>query len=273
MNADNAARARMGKLKKEAESLGIPFQDDISEDTLKAAIALRKEELAAMEESKAAVSTKSGSVDESMSKFADAISSALVKGQIEAARLQKDGYEDTTHEVDPEDLGEVKIYYAPCIFWVLPPKTVAGRKVRAPYRKIEFKMDRGSAVQVGTQWQTKYTSIFATDNVKEQAYMETHPKFNQMFFLSHKGAEVTTEQTKFAQSFGRHIDALRSVQHNELNTRAAKLGIAVSHDMSLHTMRTLIAERMAKDEIETEKLSIQRAVDEDKRLALLKQST
>lgn len=256
----------MGKLKKKAEGYGIPVHDEMSEDLLREAI--REYEDAA---GIAQPTTGSGITKDDLLQMGKILGQEIAKGNKEAALASKDQEEETIVEVDPADIGELKIYYAPMIFWILPAKRVAGRLQKAPYKKIVFKLDRGSAVQVGTQWQTKYISAFATDNRKEQAYMETHPMFNRMFFLSHKDADVTSEQARYGMMFSKHIQALGTTMAHELYQRGAQLDIPMSHDMSLNTMRTLLATKLADIETENEKLNLQRLAAEADRLSLISQ--
>ena len=263
-NADNALKARMGKLKKDADDLGITYQEDITEEMLRAAIKEAKE-LAGDKEPKEVAPTQGFDYKE----FAKALGSEIAKGNKEAKEEQ--GNEETFIEVDPADIGEIKFYYVPYIFWILPAKRVAGRLVKAPYRKIVFKLDRGSAVQVGTQWQTRYMSVYATDNMKEQLFMETHPLFNRVFFLSHKEAQITNDQVKYAQAFAKHLQSLGTVMAPELYQRAAHLDLRISHDMSLSALRTALAERMATAEIEAGKAQLHAIMAEQSRATLLTQ--
>lgn len=266
---DNAARARMGKLKKKAETLGITVHEDMTEEVLTEAIR-QYEEANSGDDQKPAMSTGLSPTD--LLAFGKAIGQEIAKGNAAVAKADKENEEETFIEPDPADIGDIKFYYAPYYWWILPAKRVGGKLVKAPLRKIVFKLDRGSAVQVGTQWQTKYVCVYATDNKKEQAYMESHPAFNRLFFLSHKGAEVTSEQTKHAMAFGRHLKALENTMATELHARGAKLGVLMSHDMSLHTLRTMIADKLATEEIVAEKLNMQRLVQEQDRLSLIQQT-
>jgi len=260
----------MGKLKKKAEGLGITVHEDMTEEVLTEAIR-QYEEAHAGDQPPAPTPTQSLTPNDLLA-FGKVIGAEIAKGNAAVAKADKDNQEETFIEPDPADLGEIKFYYAPYSWWILPAKRIAGKLVKAPYKKIVFKLDRGSAVQVGTQWQTKYVCVYATDNKKEQAYMETHPAFNRLFFLSHKNSEVTSEQTKHAMAFGRHLKALESTMATELHARGAKLGILMSHDMSLPTLRTMIADKLASEEIEAEKQNVQRLVQEQDRLSLIQQT-
>lgn len=264
MNADNAARARMGKLRKKAEGYGIPVHDEMSEDILKEAI--REYEAVS---GTGQQTQQSGITAADLMKMGETIGKEIAKGNKDVSD-SKQGYQEETYiEPDPADIGEFKCYYAPSSWWILPAKRVAGKLVMAPIRRIVFKRDSSSIVQVGSQWQTKFISVYVTDNKKEQAYMETHPMFGRMFFLSHKDAMLTSDQTKFAQAFGKHIQALGSVMASELFQRGAKMDVLMSHDMSLNTLRTMLAEKLAAIDIENEKLNLQRLAAEQDRLSLI----
>lgn len=268
MNADNASRARMGKLKKKAEGYGIPVHDEMTEEVLREAIRQHEEENGHSTPQQA---SGGGITSADLLKMGEILGKEIAKGQSSAAAIAKGEEEETMVEVDPADIGDIRIYYAPYLFWILPAKRVAGRLVKAPYKKIVFKLDRGSAVQVGTQWQTKYICAYATDNKKEQAYMETHPMFGRMFFLSHKDAQVTSDQAKFAQAFGKNLQALNTVMPAELFPRGAALGVQMSHDMSLNTLRTLLAEKLASIDMENDRINLRRLSEEQNRLSLIQQ--
>lgn len=268
-NADNALKARLGKLKKKADRLGVIYQDDVTEETLKLAIEAHIEEVGDEPQE-----SKGGGVTAAdLQKMAEVIGGAIAKGNKETARESADSSQETVYEPDPEDLGELKIYYVPSIFWILPKKRIAGRLVGAPYnQRIVFKLDKGSAIQVGTQWQTRYISAYATDNKKIQAYMETHPMFKRNFFLSSKEANVTTDQVRYAQAFGRHFTALSNTMAPELYRRGAELGVNMSKDMALTTLRTELAEKLAQAEVERNKAQTAAIIAEQSRLTLLSQT-
>lgn len=232
-DANTAAKARLGKLKKKADTLGIQYQDDVTEETLKAALA----EVA--DDPEPAIS------EDALAKMGEAIGKAIGK----ATNDQKADEEETFVEVAAEDIGENRIYYTPQFFWIAPAKRVAGRLVKAPYKKIVFKLDRGNAIQIGTQWQTRYMSSYMTNNKKEQAWLETHPLFRRIFFVDDKEANITSDQVKFAQRFAQHIQQLNITMAPDLYRMAAELGAKVDHSMSLPTLRTNIATKMTENDI------------------------
>lgn len=238
-DAGTAAKARMGKLKKKADRLGVQYQDDVTEDQLKLMI----EEATEDEEEHAG-----GITEASLVKMGAEIGKAIGKANKES----EDGGEETFTEPPAEEKGELKCYYTPQFFWILPSKKVAGRLVKAPYKKIVFKLDRGAAIQVGTQWQTRYMSSYHTDNVKEQAHLESHPLFKRIFFVDDKEADITSDQVKFAQRFALHIQNLNLTMAPELYRMAAELGAKVDHSMSLPTLRTNIATKMTENDIARE---------------------
>lgn len=243
-NADNAAAARMGKLKKEATELGIPFGDDISEETLREAIKLQKEAIKEFAKEAAAQQAEGGGsvTKNDMVEIAKVIGESIAKAN---RQTKEEETNETYDEPDPSEFGEFKTYYTPMFFWILPAKRIAGRLQKAPYGKIVFHHDQGSAIQVGTQWQTRYISTFTTNNKKVQAYMETHPRFGKQFFLSSPDVTLTNDQTRHAQFFAVQLSALERTMAPQLYAMAAELGANTSHNMSLHTLRTIIAEKLA----------------------------
>lgn len=243
--ADNALNARMGKLKKKADQLGVKYDDDITEEMLRLAI---KE----LDDDEPAPAT-GGFTKETFLEFGKVIGESVAK----ANRAQTDESSgETFEEPDPAEVGDMKFYYTPTFWWLLPAKRVAGRVVKPPYGKIKFEMDRGNAVQVGNQWQTKYMSVYATSNKRIQAYMETHEMFNRKFFLSEKEADVTSDQVRYAEFFSKQFAALSNTMAADLFAMGAQLGVKMNHTMSLPTLRTVMAEKLAEHDMAKHKAQI-----------------
>ena len=260
---DNAAKARMGKLIKDADELGLSYPEDVTEEALRQAVKDEKEAR------KAAEKQEDPSPSVAARETGKAIGEEMAKALKAFRSEEKDNDVETYEEPSPADQGEMKFYFAPMIYWRLPAKKMAGRLVKAPYGPIDFKLDRGSAVQVGNQWQTRYMSVHATDNKKVQAYIESHILFGKMFFLSNKEASVTSEQVKYAQAFSRRMDALNVVMAPALYRTAAELDVQLDRDMSLNSIRTAIAEKQAQADVEGAKAELHRIMAEQSRNTLI----
>lgn len=242
-NNENTAKLKFAALKNEADSLGITYQKDITEETLKFAVDAAKEALG-KKPVELAPATAKAVVDEDMAtKMGAAIGKELAKAN-KQAKADADGQGEETYEEPGEDeIGELKTYYTMSAWWILPGKRVAGRTVKAPYGKIKFELSHSGTIRHGNQNQTQYVSIFITDNKKVQAHLETHESFGKLFFIDSPKVGVSTDQMLHAQEFGRQMKGLENTQAKELHATAAALGIPLSHDMSLNTLRTGIAEK------------------------------
>lgn len=229
----------MGKLKKKALNLGITFQDDVTEEMLREMIAQSAPE----EDEDDAVKplTKSD-----LASLGQAIAQGIVAGTKDT---KEEFGRETYAEPDPKDIGEWKTYYTPQFMWILPGRRVAGRVVQAPYGKIEFKMDRGAAVQTGMQWNTQYIATFSTNNKKVQAHIEASEYFNRKFFLSGQESSVSTDQMRYAEFFARRQASLSNTMAPELHRMGADLGLTLSHNMALTTLRTAIADKLAEQDM------------------------
>lgn len=268
-NNDNVAKMRLGKLKKKAEKLGITFNDDVTEEVLNIAIAEAEE--AEGTSNQAPETPKAGSIPaSSFSELGDAIAQGLAKANATAKKNEEDNSLETYYEPDPKDIGEVKFYFVPMIFWTLPKKRIGGRVVNTPYnQRIDFKHDSGNAVQTGNQWQTRYTAVYSTDNKKIQAYMETHPMFGRLFFLSQREVSFTNDQVKYAQAYSKRMQALTTVMAPGLYRLGATLGLNFSHDMSLNTIRTVLAEKQAELDVANAKAQLNDIMIEQQRQTLI----
>jgi hypothetical protein len=274
MNADNAAKARLGKLKKKADELGILYQEDVTEDILKQAI---KDTVPPTPQATPQATpqvapevTQSGGFDAKA--LGDAIGSQMGKAMMglkDVIREKGDDDSVTEAEIDPEDIVAPKTYFCPMLFWIAPAKRIAGQLVKAPIKRIVFNLDRGSAVQVGTQWQTRYISTYISNNRKEQAWLETHPLFKRVFFKSEADTAVSSDQIKFAKAFGRHIDALNYTMAPELYRLGEELSVRMDHTMSLAAMRTVLADALAKRDMTAEDANLRRLLTESGQKDLL----
>lgn len=245
-NAETALKARMGRLKKQADTLGIPYTDDTTEDILREAVKQAKEALAELDDTPQETAA-APALD--VAELGKTIAQEMAKG---LRTVVKDAQEDRLvddRDVDPNDQGDDRIYFTPMFFWILPAKRIGGQLVKAPYGKIVFSMDHGSAVRNGDQWQTRYLSVYKTNSKREQAYIETHELFGKVFFSNSKDAALTTDQVRFAQKFSLHMQTLNTRMSPELYRMAGQYGIAVNSKMSLPTLRTNIANILAQRDI------------------------
>jgi hypothetical protein len=243
----NAAAARMGKLKKEAEALGIEVHEEMTEPILREAIKQYKDALKPPAQDEPATAPATAAITkEDFLTLGKVIAESVTK-----ANHSKDDEKsaETYAEPDPSEVGEFKTYYTPSSWWILPAKRIAGRIVHPPYGKIIFKLDRGQGVMVGTQWQTKYVSTFTTNNTKVQAFMESSPYFRRKFFLSEELATLTSDQVRHAEYFAKHLSALNNTMAPDLFRMGAELGCSMNHSMSLPTLRTVLSEKLAEHDM------------------------
>jgi hypothetical protein len=159
-------------------------------------------------------------------------------------------------DVDPDDIGEEKVYFTPQFFWIVPAKRIGGQLVKAPYKKMVFKMSHGDAIRNGDQFQTRYMSTYVTNSKREQAYLETHDLYKKIFFSNAKEANITTDQVKFAQKFSQHMQSLNTRMAPQLYRLAAENGIKLDSKMSLSTIRTNIANVLAARDIERDEINM-----------------
>ena len=92
------------------------------------------------------------------------------------------------------------------------------------------------------------------------------------FFLSSKEANVTTDQVRHAQAFVRNFQALSNVMAPELYRRGAELGVTMNKDMSLTTLRTELAEKLAQADVERSKAQVAAVMADQNRLTLLSET-
>jgi len=259
-NAENALKARLGKLKRKADELGVFYQDDVDEETLKAAIEEAKQYTAPP-------------VKEDTGTQAIEIGKVIAQEMGKAIRQITNEPDESglidERDMDPEDVGEEKVYFTPQFFWIVPAKRLGGQRVKAPYKKMVFQMDHGTAVRNGEQWQTRYISTYKTNSKREQAFLETHPLFKRVFFSNSKEADITSEQVKFAQKFAQHIQTLNVRMAPELYRMAAEHGIRVDSKMSLPTLRTNIANALAKRDMAKEEMRTREMISAAGRADLL----
>lgn len=272
--AETALKARMSKLKKQADELGIMYQDSVDEQTLRSAIKdfrdAAKESDKSTKEEKAAAEAAARNVDASVEiakAVAREVATAMRKGNEEGRDQLYD-----ERDIDPDDVTREKIYFAPMWFWIVNSKRVGGQLVKPPYGKMIFKMDQGSAVLNGDQWQTAYKCTYKTNSKKEQAYLETHPLFGRAFFLNAEEANITTDQMKLAHRFGKHLANLGTKMAPDLYRLGAKEGIKLDRKMSLQTLRTEIANALAQREHELAKFQEKELAKAGSRASLLTHS-
>jgi len=260
-NAETALKARIAKLKKKADELGVFYQDDVDELTLKTAI----------EEAKQYTSEPANEAPSQAIEIGKVIAQEMGKAMRQVVRdPEEDGLVDE-RDLDPEDVTEEKSYFTPQFFWIVPAKRIGGQLVKAPYKKMVFKMSQGDAVRNGDQWQTRYISVYVTNSKKEQAFLETHPLFGRVFFSNTTDANISSEQVIFAQKFSKHVQNLNVRMAPELYRMAAQNGIKVDSKMSLPTLRTNIANVLAQREVEADKARMHSLLTSSGRASLLTQ--
>lgn len=260
-NAETALKARIAKLKKKADDLGVFYQDDVDEQTLRTAI----------DEAKQYTSESSNDSPNQAIEIGKVIAHEMGKAMRQVVRdPEEDGLVDE-RDLDPEDVTEEKSYFTPQFFWIVPAKRIGGQLVKAPYKKMIFKMSQGDATRNGDQWQTRYISVYVTNSKKEQAFLETHPMFNRVFFSNTADANISSDQVIFAQKFSKHVQNLNMRMAPELYRMAAQSGVKVDSKMSLPTLRTNIANVLAQREVEADKARMQSLLTSSGRASLLTQ--
>lgn len=258
-NSETAAKARLGKLKKQADELGIPYHEDVTEETLKLAIKSAKEDV---EEAPKATGTDVAELGKVIAQEMGKVMRTVVSDPGD------DGLVDD-RDVDPDDIGEEKVYFTPQFFWIVPAKRIGGQLVKAPYKKMVFKMSHGDAIRNGDQFQTRYMSTYVTNSKREQAYLETHDLYKKIFFSNAKEANITTDQVKFAQKFSQHMQSLNTRMAPQLYRLAAENGIKLDSKMSLSTIRTNIANVLAARDIERDEINMRNLLSAAGKASLL----
>lgn len=231
-------KAKLTRLKKEADKLGIPYHDSIDLETLQLA----------MDEYKEAAAT--GAEENSAVAIGKVIAQEMGKVMRDVVRPNDplDGLMDE-RDADPSDATEPKTYLTPQFWWKLPAKRMGGQLVKPPYGKILFKMSSGDAIRNGDQWNTRYISLYTSASKREQAFIETHELYGKVFFPNIAEAMVSTDQIKFAQCFNKHYQTLASKMAPVLYRQAAAMGVKLDSKMALNTIRTSIAEVLANREL------------------------
>ncbi len=234
-------RSKLGKLRKRADELSINWHEDTTEEALEASISM-VEDAASEENHPNTTST------DAIAELAKAITGAIKAGNEKPGDYVDDALV-SEKEIDPNDVGETKEYFALSSWYLMVAKRVGGRSVRAPYKKIIFKLDHGAAQISGNRQTVKYQSTYRTNSKAEQAWIETHPDFRVKVFLSDDRANISNEQVEKALVFGRHLNNLNALQAPDLHRMAAEENIPVSRSMSLPTLRDLLANAYAQRDI------------------------
>ncbi len=235
-------KAKLTRLKKKADKLGIPYHDSIDLETLQLAV---DDYEAATEGDPEADPQVANTV--AIGKAIAQEMGVVMRGVMRPSDPQ-DGLVDE-RDADPNDAAEPKTYFTPQFWWKLPAKRMGGQLVKPPYGKILFKMSSGDAIRNGDQWNTRYISLYTSKSKREQAYIETHELYGKVFFPNIAEALVTTEQIKFAQCFNKHYQSLVTKMAPVLYRQAATMGVKLSSNMALNTIRTAIAEVLATREL------------------------
>lgn len=259
--SDNLTKARIAKLKIKADSLGITYPEDVTEDIIKEMIAQYTPK-PKEQPSQAALDAKTmGEI------FGREVGRAIRETK------SAEPYETVRDEdIDPEDIVAERTFYVPMLFWIAPAKKIAGQRVMAPIEKVLFQLDRGSSVQVGTQFQTRYTATYKTNNRKQIAWLESHPLYKRVFFPSNSDtSDMSSRDVRFAMSFGRHMDALNYTMPAELYRLASELGVELNHTDSLAVHRSAIANAQAQQDIMRQDAQENAIRSEASRLNLLQQ--
>ena len=259
-------------LRRQADLRGIDYSPETDDELLAEEIKEHDRRMKQVSESRMEQRRESVSMD-TMKEFAKEVASSVAKEVASANSKDGDRRVVSEREYDPNDLTESRTYFAPMVYYKLPMKRIGGQLVEPPFGKIEFKMLEGSSVRVGDQNQTRYISSYTTDSKREQAYIETHPKFGKSFFHSDSAARITSDEHKYAIKFGERMNMLRTYQAPDLYRMAGDLGIRIDLGMSLDTLRDTIASEQAKADIIAERAHRQTLIEQSDREILLRRAT
>ncbi len=264
-NQEGLNKAKFTRLKTKATKLGIPFEDDISYDTLQAAVDEYEEAMEAAGSGDAAAASKVQAIE-----IGKAIAGEMGKVMRTVVKDAPDDQLFDERDIDPDDAAPEKCYFTPQYFWILPAKRIGGQLVRSPYnRKLVFKMSSGDSVQNGFQENTRYISILKSSSRREQAYIESHPLYKRVFHPNIADVDVSSDQLKFALCFNKHYQSVSNKMAPQLYRQAGDLGVRLDASMSLNTLRSTIAEHLATREISGLKLTQKAAAQTTARQELL----
>jgi len=269
--------ANLNKLRSKADLLGVYWTNDTSEEALETAISefeaqLRSASKKQMEERKEEKAASSSDILEIAKEIGKAVGAEVGK----AVTPKEKGEERDVNfrEYDPSDLTDAKTYFAPMVVWKVPKIRRGGQLVNPPFGKIMFRHLEGSSVRVGNRTQTRYMCSYTSDSKKEQSYLETHPLFNKVFYLSEHQTRVASEDVEYAVSFGNMTNMLLTYQAPDIYRMAGSdewrnEGLRIDINMSLDTIRTELAGAMARKAVREKKQHVAELLRSDARSALL----
>lgn len=270
-------KSNLQSLRSKADLLDVYYTNDTSEEALETAIKeaetfLKERSKQQMEERK---EEKAANTEDLLS-IAKEIGKAVGEEVGKAVSPKEKGEEREANyrEYDPSDLAEAKTYFAPMVVWKVPKIRRGGQFINPPFGKIMFRHLEGGSVRVGNRTQTRYMCSYTTDSKKEQAYLETHPLFNKVFYLSEHQTRVASEDVEYAVKFGEMTNMLLTYQAPDIYRMAGaeewrKEGIRIDMSMSLDTIRTELAGAMARKAVREKKQHIADLLRSDARSALL----
>jgi hypothetical protein len=247
---ENAAKARTAKLKIDADALGLSYQDDVTEDTLRTAIKEYKDAYKIAEQ-KASQPDAVASND-----VAKEIGKAIGQEVGAALRKAKGGDDEdrnrrriTDSELDPSEFAIPKTYFAYGTFYKISSKTVGGLDVEAPFGPMKFQFMDGESVINGNQSQTRYLCSYTTKLKREQVFIESMPQFGKRIFISASEALNPTESGLNYSTYAKHIANLSTYQARSLYDMAASLDLKVNSSMSVPALREAIATELTERDI------------------------
>jgi CRISPR/Cas system CSM-associated protein Csm2 small subunit len=245
-----AAKARITKLKIEADALSISYQDDVTEETLKMAIAEYKTAYKGAEEK---ASEPTSIATQEVAKEIGKSIGQEVGAALRKARGDEDGDRNrrriTDAELDASEFGELKTYFAYGTFYKISSKTVGGLDVEAPFGPMKFEFMDGESVTNGNQSQTRYLCSYPTKLKREQVFIESMPQFGKRIFISASEALNPTESGLNYSAYAKHIANLSTYQARELYDMAARLELKLSTSTSVPALREAIATELTERDI------------------------
>ena len=238
------AEARIAKLRKEADALGVHYTNDTEEGILRSAIQEFKDAKVANKDSDDALAQTKAQASEIGAAVATAVKKAMAPDTI------KDGIVSEA-DMDPDDEGERRTYFHPAIFWILPLKKVGGQRIKPPFSEmIKFNQEYGGRIRNGDQWNTRYMSVYHTKSKREQAYLETHPLYGKSFSRSHEQAVAMSGKARRGIVFGKYMQSLQITPAEEVYRMAAGMELQTGITEDLGNLRTRVADLLTDMEMD-----------------------
>ncbi len=163
-------------------------------------------------------------------------------------------------DIDPNDrLEEGVTFFSHQVAYIIADDKRDGHNVRTPFgTAIKFVYQSTKAVKHGNETRLHNLSAYTSFSKMEVEWIMKHKFYGTIFFSNHASA-LGTDAVK-AGKLARIIIVLQRYDVNKIVRIAQGLGIPPNEDISV--LRTVVANKMAEDEMEAEKQSNQVRVKE-----------